>query len=284
VSHALGRLRALLGDELFVRVPGGMRPTLRAQQVAPRLREALLLLQNALASAEFDPATTDRRFVVSANDYAAAVLLPALLARLRREAPHAALRVRPSGLGVAEALDTGRVDLAIGRFGRVPDRYASETLYRDTVVWVLSRDNPEARGTLTLERLAALPHLILSSVGDDVAAIDGYVLDHGLELRVTRDDASAFQGALAARGLRRTIALTVPHALAAPAIVERSDLAALLPRRLAASFAPQHRLKLFKPPYPSPELEAQALWHRGHASQPAVAWFRTLLREVAAAL
>ncbi|MBX6322206.1 MAG: LysR family transcriptional regulator [Rhodospirillaceae bacterium] len=284
VSHALRRLRAILGDELFVRAPEGMRPTPRALEVAPRLREALHLLQNALAPAEFEPAATSRRFVLAANDYVSAVLLPGLTARLREAAPHAALRVRPGSLGIAEALDSGRLDLAIGRFGRVPERYASEPLFRETVVWALSRDHPLADGPLTLDRLAGLPHLILSALGDEVPTVDGFVVEHGLEIRVMRDDASAFQSALAARGLPRMIALTIPHALAAPWIVGRSDVAALLPRRLATVFEGPCRLKLFDPPYPSPPFEWMALWHKGRGDQPAMAWFRRLLREVAESL
>ncbi len=284
VSHALRRLRRILGDELFLRGPEGMRPTPRALEVAPRLREALLLLENALAPAVFEPAATTRRFVLAANDYVSAVLLPGLMARMRREAPHAELRIRPGSPGVAEALDSGRVDLAIGRFGRVPERFACEPLLSETVVWALSRDHPLADGPLTLERLAGLPHLILSALGQEVQTIDGYVVEHGLEIRVVRDDASAFQSALAARGLPRMIALTVPHALAAPWIVSRSDMAALLPRRLAVAFEGPCRLRLFEPPYPSPPFEWMALWHKGRGDQPELAWFRGLLREVAAGL
>src|SRR5712691_11850143 len=69
VSHALNRLRYLLDDELFVRVPDGMRPTPRASEIAPRLREGLLQLQLALAPADFIPEQTDRRFTVACTEY-----------------------------------------------------------------------------------------------------------------------------------------------------------------------------------------------------------------------
>src|SRR5947207_160227 len=96
VSHALGRLRYMLKDDLFVRGPDGMRPTERATEIAPRLRQGLLQLQLALAPAEFVPTTTDRRFTITCTEYAGAVLMPALIARLRREAPNASLNVLPS--------------------------------------------------------------------------------------------------------------------------------------------------------------------------------------------
>ena len=40
-SHALARLRHMLGDELFIRTPEGMQPTPRAERIAQPIREAL---------------------------------------------------------------------------------------------------------------------------------------------------------------------------------------------------------------------------------------------------
>jgi len=284
ISHALNRLRYVLNDELFVRMPDGMRPTIRAAEIAPRLREGLLQLQLALGPARFDPAHTERRFTIACTEYVGTILMPHLIARLRCLAPNAELRIRPSNMGVAEPLLAGRVDLAIGSFRRVPEPFAYEPLYRETRVWVLSADHPAARGDLTLERLVSLSHLIISATGEDEQAVNGYVSDHGLERLVTRSEVGLLQGALAAHGLRRVIRLTTPHFLGALAMVSQSDMAAPLPRRLAAAFAEQYRLKLFDPPYPSPPFDIMALWHRDHGNEPAIAWLRTILQEIATGL
>jgi|SRR5579884_40953 len=284
ISHALNRLRYVMEDELFVRSPDGMQPTERAAEIAPRLRQGLLQLQLALAPSEFEPARTDRRFTVTCTEYGGLVLLPALIARLRVEAPHAVLNVLPSNLGVAEVLRSGRADLAIGSFRRVPEWGACEPLLRETRVWVVSADHAAARDELTLERLAELPHLVIAATGEDEHAIEGYVVDHGLERLVTRSDVGLLQGALAARGLRRSVAVTTPHFVAALAAVSTSDIAALLPRRLATAFMGRYRLALFEPPYPSPPFELMSLWHREQGDQPAISWLRRVLREVAADL
>jgi DNA-binding transcriptional LysR family regulator len=151
-------------------------------------------------------------------------------------------------------------------------------------VWALGADRPVAAEPLTLTRLAELPHLVIAATGEDEHAIDGYVVDHGLERLVTRSDAGILQGVLAAQGLRRTVAMTTPHFLAALAIVSQSDIAVLLPRRLAEAFSDRYRLKLFDPPYTSPPFEVTSIWHRDHGNQPAVSWLRALVREVAAEL
>ena len=282
ISHALNRLRYVLKDELFVRGPDGMQPTERAAEIAPRLRQGLLQLQLALAPSEFVPEQTDRRFTIACTEYAGAVVIPSFIARLRERAPHASLSVLPSNLGVAETLRSGRADLAIGSFRRFPEWFESEPLLRENRVWALSAQNPAAREELTLERLAELPHLVITATGEDERAIEGYVVDQGVERLVTRSDAGLLQGALAARGLRRNIAVTTPHFLAALAAVSQSDIAALLPRRLAAAFMGRYNLALFEPPHPSPPFELMSLWHRQNGDQPAIAWVRKLLREVAA--
>jgi DNA-binding transcriptional LysR family regulator len=284
ISHALNRLRYVIDDELFVRVSDGMRPTPRAAEIAPRLREGLLQLQLALAPAEFIPDRTERRFTIACGEYVGTVLMPAFIAGVRALAPNAELRIRPSNMGVAEALLAGRIDLAIGSFRRVPEQFVSEPLFQETRVWVLGADRPAAHAPLTLERLASLSHLIISATGEDEQAVNGYVTDHGLERLVTRSEVGLLQGALAAHGLHRVIGLTTPHFLAALAVVSQSDMAAPLPRRLAAAFAGQYRLRLFDPPYTSPPFEIMALWHRDHGNEPATAWLRTVLREVAAGL
>jgi DNA-binding transcriptional LysR family regulator len=284
VSHALNRLRYILKDDLFVRGPEGMQPTDRATEIAPRLRQGLLQLQLALAPTDFVPERTDRRFTITCTEYAGVVLIPPLIARLREEAPHASMTVLPSNMGVAETLRSGRADIAIGSFRRVPDWAVSEPLMRETRVWVLRADHPAAGQELTLERLSELAHLVISATGEDEHAIEGYVVDHGLERLVTRSDSGLLQGALVARGLRRTVAVNTPHILGALAAVSESDIAALISRRMATAFMGRYRLALFEPPYPSPPFELMSLWHRDHGEQPAINWLRNLLREVAGAL
>lgn len=285
ISHALNRLRYLLDDELFVRGSEGMRPTARATEIAPRLRQGLLQLQLALTPGEFVPAETSRRFTIICGEYVGAVLVPGLVARLREAAPHAEFRIRPSNMGVAETLLAGRADLAIGSFRRIPEWFSCAPLFSETRVWVVSADHPAASWPeLTLERLAALPHLIISATGEDEQAVAGYVVDHGLERMVMRSEVGLLQGALAAHGLSRVVGLTTPHFLAALAVVSQSDMAAPLPRRLAVAFSGIYGLKLFEPPYVSPPFEIMALWHREHGSEPAIVWLRSVLGEVAAAL
>ena len=61
ISSALGRLRTLLDDELFVREGNRMMPTSRALALREPIRQALAGMEEALASAStFDPASSSR--------------------------------------------------------------------------------------------------------------------------------------------------------------------------------------------------------------------------------
>lgn len=284
VSHALNRLRYLLDDQLFVRGPAGMRPTARALEIAPRLDEGLRQLQLAVAPAEFVPGATRRRFTIAASAYTSTVLMPKVIALIREAAPLAEIRLQLATGALGEDLLTGRVDLVIGGFGRSTPRYAREALFTESMVWAVRADHPAARaGVLTLADLAATPHVIMASSEED-AAVDGRVTEAGLERRVFWDDRGDVDEVLARAGLRRTVALRVQDAHSALAIVSHCDMLAIVPQRLSTAFAAHYDLRLFEPPYASPQIQIEALWRREVGETSPMAWLRGCLRAAAAEL
>src|SRR5262245_43297166 len=82
ISHALNRLRYMLGDELFLRRSKGMQPTARARVIGPQVRMALEQLQSALATEDFEPAVSERQFTFAAAPYVCALLTPSLVSRV----------------------------------------------------------------------------------------------------------------------------------------------------------------------------------------------------------
>jgi DNA-binding transcriptional LysR family regulator len=283
VSHALGRLRHALEDPLFVRGSEGMRPTARAQEIAPRLRQGLAQLQEALSPTTFEPGDTGRRFTIATSAYSGAVLMPEVMSLVRAEAPSAELRLQAIDQSLGDDLESGRTDLAIGGFGRAARRFDREVLFTETAVWALSaRHSAAAAEVLTLEALADLPQVIMAVAQD--RAIDGRLTEGGLERWVLWDDRGALDEALGRIGRSRVIAMTVQDAQSALAVVSRTDMVALAPRRLATACAQQYGLKLFEPPYPSPAVDIEALWRRDLGPTAAIDWLRSRLRAAAARL
>jgi DNA-binding transcriptional LysR family regulator len=285
VSHALHRLREVLGDDLFNRTPEGMTPTIRAREIGPRLRAALVGLQDALIDTTFDPAEAENRFSIAADPHARFLLLPQVIARLRRLAPSIELRVKPGVAGVTDALDSNRLDLVIASYRRIPDRFASQDLLHERLVWALRTDHPAAQAPLTLETLARLPRLMrLVSDDDDDGDHDLPTAGRGLERRAIPDDDGALNRALAGVADRHTVRLTIPDNTTAMAVVGQSDLVALVTERLGRQFAPHFGLALFDPPYESPTIPISMVWHRSHGANPAAEWLRGLIATVAAEL
>jgi DNA-binding transcriptional LysR family regulator len=281
VSHALGRLRYALQDELFVRGPDGMRPTARAQEIAPHLRQGLHQLQLALAPTDFVPSDTRRRFTIAAGGYVCTVLMPLMVAELRQIAPGVELRLQTPGETLGEDLQTGRTDIAIGGFGRADTRYERETLFQETTVWVMRADHPAAAANQqTVQSLAAIAQVSVASAREE-HAVDGQIVEGGVERRVILDDHGAFAKTLAASGLSRITGVTAPDVHSALAIVSRTDMAALVPRRMAAAYAVQYGLKLFEPPYAAEPVAVEALWRRDLSDSPSLDWLRGCLRAAA---
>ena len=133
-----------------------------------------------------------------------------------------------------------------------------------------------------VDALADLPQVIMAIAQD--RAIDGRLTEGGLERWVIWDDRGALDEALAKIGRTRVIAMTAQDAQSALAIVSRTDMAALAPRRLATAFAQQYDLKLFEPPYRSPVIDIEALWRRDLGASAAIDWLRSRLRAAAARL
>src|SRR6478735_1059641 len=122
VSHALGRLRHLLDDALFVKHAKGMRPTPRAEALAAPLASALQALQATLDPKEsFDPGQARRTINIGGTDYVDLTLMPPLMQAIRREAPGFDIRLRAiTRATVLPDLRRKEIDFAIGPIGAAP--------------------------------------------------------------------------------------------------------------------------------------------------------------------
>ena len=280
VSHALNRLRHTFGDELFQRTAQGMTPTPRAHEIGPRVHAALAQLQAAMSPPTFDPATTERQFVLVAGSYACAVFVPALVAQMAALAPRARLVVAAAAPDLLGQLDSQRADLMIGSPLSAPERLAQEPLVREVLVWAVRPDHPlAAKAKVTLEDLLAVPHVLISAerpapdVGGGPAAGD-------LVMRSGWEDLGSFEAELRSRGLQRTIGVVVPDTYSALAVVRRSQMAALIPRRLATLSVRTGALAVIEPPYPSPPVDIKLFYLRHRLAEPNIRWMRDLMREV----
>src|SRR5688572_2554257 len=73
MSHALSRLREVVGDPLLVRQGRALGKTALGRQLAPVIRRLLGEIESTvLARRTFEPKTSSRRFRIAASDYCGA--------------------------------------------------------------------------------------------------------------------------------------------------------------------------------------------------------------------
>ena len=132
VSTQLARLRGIAGDPLFVRNAQGMQPTPLAREWATPVAGALAALEQALnPPSGFDPAASQRSFIVYMTDVGQTLILNRLVSRIAAAAPGVRLRMVTAWEGaLAERLDDGALDLAVGWIPQLKARKTSTLLFR----------------------------------------------------------------------------------------------------------------------------------------------------------
>ncbi len=261
MSRALQRMRAAFGDELFVRTPRGMVSTPRADELAPSVRRVLEGVEALHRPAVFDPATLSRDFVIGSIDMLDADMLPRI-ARALSAAPSVSVTTRPLTADAAELLTRGTLDVVIGVRASLPHDAIARHLFDEDFVCAVRRDHPRVKRTLTLDAFVELPHLLIAPRGDPGGAVDQ---------------------ALAARGLRRRVAVRTHTFQSAPLVVARSDLVLTAPRRVLAPVARAFGLRLLPPPIPLAPFGVFLAWHPRVQNDPVHEWFRGVVATAARA-
>ncbi len=262
LSNALVRLRALLQDPLFVRERYGMQPTPKAQELAPVIAAALASLDGVILGQQaFDPSRADLQLTIAPNSYVEFVLVPAIVARLREQAPGIRLRLTPYGSDLADTgVMSGTTALALGRFVDPPDNLVVQPLMDDGLACVVRADHPDVGATLSKAQYERLRHVNMLPPG---------------RLRV-----GLFQ-ALERQGLKRDVAVSVTHFLAIPEMVAVTDYCATLPQLICRRLAADARLKVLPTPVDLGRFPVQMGWHVRYRDDPAHRWLRALIAETA---
>jgi DNA-binding transcriptional LysR family regulator len=264
MSHTLGRLRALLGDELLVRAGATMTPTPRAEALAVPVKEVLASARLVLEDpARFEPRELSRRFRVVCTDHVSTVLLEPAEAVLQREAPGVDLDVVPLVPDTMDELRKGVVDLAIGVFPEASPEVKVRRLFDDRFVTVCRPGHPRLGPRLELAAFLAESHVLVAPRGRAFGHVDA---------------------ALEARGHRRRVARTYPSFLAALWQVRRSDAILTVSERLVDAVAEAIPLRKYEPPVPLDPYSIVLAWHPRTDKASADLWLRALMVRVAAGL
>lgn len=255
ISHSLRRLRSTFGDQLFVRTTTGMQPTPLAEHLRDPIATSLAQLQAAFEqSGQFDPLQSTRMFNLLITDVGEMMFLPRLKAWLEEIGSQVRLTIlQLPRANYRDALEQGTADLAIGQLPQGHTDFLQQHLFDEDFACFVRTGHPLAGG-ITLEDFFKAEHLI---VGPPAAA----------ETHIRK--------ALGARASRRRIGLQVRHYLAAPFILEQTDLIALLPRTVSAYAQRMGSLVELPPPFEIPPIVMRQFWHERANLDSGCRWLRS---------
>ncbi|PNA07123.1 LysR family transcriptional regulator [Pseudomonas sp. FW305-BF6] len=258
VSHALARLRDLLGDPLLVRAGSGLVPTARALELAAPLAETLAQVQSLLAPNTFDPASARRTFRLAMSDYGAALILPGLIRTLRAEAPGIDLQIsHASREGMVEGLLNGDIDLAAGVLPELPGELRSMPLFKERYVCLLDRHSLPADGQLDLPTYLSRPHVLLEMRGSGTPEIER---------------------TLTALRERRRVAISLPHWSVAPRFISGTDLILTVASRALNEVADESLIVL-PPPFEIAPFTFVSAWHKRRGGDQALNWLNRRIEQ-----
>ncbi|MAB96707.1 MAG: LysR family transcriptional regulator [Pseudomonadaceae bacterium] len=256
ISAALGRLRGLFDDPLFVRTGRSMEPTARAQEIFALLSPALDSISTAVSrAADFDPATSNAVFRIGLSDDVEFALMPPLIKRLRAEAPGVVLVIRRTNhLLMPGLLSSGEISVGVSYTDELPAN-AKRKVLRVTKAKLLRADS--APGRLSLDEFCARPQAMVSYAGDTIGFIDPD---------------------LEALDRKRSVVLAVPQFNALGELLSGTDIVATVPDYTADVLTAQGGLRTEDLPFKTRTIELHMAWRGAQDNDPAERWLRSRIQ------
>jgi DNA-binding transcriptional LysR family regulator len=255
-SHALQRLRDLIGDPLLVRSGARMELTPRAQALRSPLAQTLDQVRALFVPDDFDAATSERQFRLMMPDLAVELLMPPLMEKVTKAAPNVRIDVVPwRGPAIFTAEFARTIDLVIS-IGNAFRGFHRQLLYTDSDALAVRRGHAIGTKLKRRETFLEARHVGVVIRGASEDLIDTW---------------------LRAKGIERRIALVVSGYLEALHVTARTDLVAFVPRRLIGALSKQLSLVTIAPPL-DPGIDEQFMFYPTRAQMdPGSIWLRNIM-------
>jgi DNA-binding transcriptional LysR family regulator len=258
-SHALQRLRDLIGDPLLVRTGARMELTPRAQALRGPLAQALDQVRGLFIPDDFDAARSERQFRLMMPDLAVELLMPPLMEKITKAAPNVRIDVVPwRGPAIFTAEFARTIDLVIS-IGDAFKGFHRQRLYTDSDALAARRGHPAGSRLKKRDAFLNARHVAVVIRGQSEDLIDIW---------------------LRSKGIERRIALVVPGYIEALHVTARTDLVAFVPRRLIGALSKQLSLTTITPPL-DPGIDEQYMFYPTRAQMdPGSIWLRNIMLDI----
>jgi DNA-binding transcriptional LysR family regulator len=266
VSHALNRLRDIVGDRLFEKNSRRMVPTSVAAFMIDDARRIIEAADNLLMSRGLGRGSGAASWRIGASDYALLAIGVPLLGRLKSISPGAKVDFRPVGAQTLDDLLSERIDFAFWSEAAdlpiVPHVIRHE-IFREKYIGLMCRTHPLAQqvraGSISLDDWLGCRHLRFASGTAQASSIDR---------------------ALEKIGRQRIIEHPAAGQGTDLDIIRNSTWLVSLPERLRY-LVDDARFVSFALPVPVPPFACTLLYHARVQSDPALKFMTDLILEVA---
>ena len=267
ISHALGRLRQALGDELFYREKGELHPTLYAKRLYPTVKQSFenleqifqtnhVLSDNELGELAQQSFAT---LTIAMHDEIELIVFNKLVSQIHQVLPNCQItssRLNRSAL--AHELKVGQLDFAIDVARVVDSEIVHQPLLRDEFVMLLYAPNFAAElanePTITQAQYFASQHITVSS---------------------RRLGLSIEDSLLSKAGWQRQSKIRCQHYATAFQLLKQDKLLLTLPRQLATTFLPPAQgWQILDLPIALTHIELHGYWHQQQQVDPLYGWLR----------
>lgn len=259
-SKLLAKLKAQLGDQLFIRSGGRLLPTPRTEILVGEIEPIIQAVDHLGRDREpFNPATTSATIRLAAIDNAAMMLYQDTFADIMRRAPNLRFEIESLDESTFDRLRDGRIDLAL-MADRLPSSatFHSATLIESNCVMLASRSHPLVQ-TARSRRLSA----------EDLEPFRRV----GVSLRYP--SLPTPHSEVGPRYSDEKVAITMPNYMAAANFASKTDLLLSAPKDVAEVICEYVPLAMLEDPVYGSEVWTSAMvWHERTHSCPMLQWVR----------
>ncbi|ABZ77551.1 transcriptional regulator, LysR family [Shewanella halifaxensis HAW-EB4] len=255
VSNAINRFKAVVGEELFVRAGRNIKPTAMANYLFEQLNDSFCNIEQTINGLEgFDPNTSERQFVVLANDVIAH-MLQRRLDELVKDLPIEIIFREPPDFDseILELLTLEQADLVIDIGLPEDNRFERKLLIQEAAVCVASKEHPRIQESISWEQFFAERHVFVKLRRFNRTAVD-ILSEEVLPNRKVYSSKSSMLSLFSA--------------------VSTSDAIGVAPRNYSNDFEKVFNLQLLPLPFNTKPLDIELVWKKKHNRNPAHIWLR----------
>ncbi|GLS92113.1 LysR family transcriptional regulator [Psychromonas marina] len=259
ISTSLGRLKAKIGQELFVRSGRGVVQTAYASSLYSQIKNPIQELNTVFQDlGTFDVDSSERRFVMTAPEHLQSSLLNLFSDQKYKKISLEVFDQPEDDEKVYDGLLTQKFDVMVDIFPPNHPNIESVKLFDGDFVIVCRQNHPRINGQITESQYLAETHAVLERTRDKKRSLAHHTNFDISQRKVAYHGRSMFSNLL---------------------LCSQSDYITVVPLSMALQFKTHLKLQLFTPPFEYKKISNYLLWLKKFNQEPSHKWFREALIE-----